>query len=571
MKKTILKLWFLIRPYWPLIFVSILFSSIASIFSGSIAWLVKPVLDRIFLEKNYIYLKLIPLGIVGIYFLRGLAVFLQAYFMRIAALRLVNDLRQKIYEKILNLPVGLATRETSGRLISRVINDTSLLEGALTDIFRTFFLEGLTVLILVGVAFWRRWDLTLFAFTVFPLVAIASRKLAQKTHRVRHLAQQEMANVTNCLAEGLSGLKDVKIFQQENYMKRRFNQAVEAFYRFSLKLTKYNEGTKFVVNLLAGVGGGLVFAYGGHLIIIKVITPGDFFSVLTAILMIFNPIKKLSSAYNKAHDALAAVERLEEVLKLPQEKEGQKEVNAVKKGFRYEKVTFCYPNTEEPALRGVNFFIPAGKIVALVGPSGAGKTSLVSLLPRFYDPTSGRVTLDDTDLRELKLSSLRRLIGIVSQDIILFNVSVAENIAFGKPGATREEIIRAAKMAHAHEFIQELPQGYDTILGEKGVDLSGGQKQRIAIARAILKDPPVLILDEATSHLDTVSERLVHEALEKLMQGRTTIIIAHRLSTITKADIIAVMDKGNIVATGKHDELLQKSELYQRLYSSFQE
>ena len=565
------KLWQLIRPYWPLLALSVVFSSIASLFSGSVAWLVKPLLDRVFLEKNYFYLKFLPLGIVLLYLLRGVSVFLQAYFMRMAALRLINDLRKRIYERILFLPLSYVNRETSGRLISRVINDTSILETALTDISRTFFLEGLTVIILIGIALWRRWDLALLAFTVFPLVAFLSRKLAQKTHRARHLAQQEMADLTSCLSESLTGLRDIKIFLQEAFMKSRFDKAVKAFYRFSLKLTKYNEGTKFLVNLLAGIGGGIVFAYGGYLIINKIITPGDFFSVLTAILMVFNPVKKLSAAYNKGHESLAAVERLEDVLLLPQEKSGHKKAKAPQKGIYFKRVFFKYPGFTELVLKDINLSIPVGKIVALVGPSGAGKSTLVSLIPRFYDPTSGVITLDDTDIREFDLASLRGLIGIVSQDIVLFNATVAENIAFGRPNASKEEIIQAAKLAYAHEFIEELPRGYDTTLGEKGFNLSGGQRQRIAIARAILKNPPILILDEATSQLDAVSERLVHRALEALMKGRTTIIIAHRLSTIVKADIIAVMDKGEIVATGKHDTLINSCKIYQKLYASFLE
>ncbi len=563
------KLWPFVRPYWLLILVSTVFSIFASLFSGSIAWLVKPILDKIFLEKNYFYLKLLPLGIVCLYFLRGSSVFLQAYFMRMAALKLVNDLRARMFERILYLPLSGITRETSGKLISRVINDTEILENLLSNVFRTILIEGLTVFVLVGVALWRRWDLTLLALTVFPLVAFCSKRLAQKSQKTRRLAQEEMANITSRLSEAIIGLKDIKIFCQEQKINSKFSYELKSFYRLLLKLTKYNEGTKFSVNLLAGLGGAVVFSYGGYLIVHKIITAGDFFSVLTAILMIFNPVKKLSNAYTKSYEAIAAVNRLEDILSLAKEKSGKKKALPPKKGIFFNKVSFKYPGSKDIILSEIDFYIPVGKIVALVGPSGAGKTSLISLIPRFYDPISGNISFDNTDIREFDLNSLRSLIGIVSQEVILFNDTVAENIAFGKPGATQEEIEQAAKLAYAHDFIINLPQGYNTLLGEKGLNLSGGQRQRIAIARAILKNPPILILDEATSQLDSVSESLVHQALQRLMKGKTTIIIAHRLSTIENADLLIVMDKGKIISKGTHKEILEKCTLYQELYFSF--
>ncbi|WP_457755576.1 ABC transporter ATP-binding protein [Thermodesulfatator indicus] len=571
MKKdsSILKLWQLVKPYWFLIFLSIIFSFIASIFSGSVAWLVKPLMDNVFLKENYHYLKFVPLAIVVVFLFRGLSVFCQAYFMRIAALKLTNKLRADIFERLLFLPLSQVRRETSGRLVSRVINDTNIVETSLTDVFRTIVLESSTIVILIGVALWRSWDLTFLALTVLPAVALISRKLAKKSHQTRHLAQQEMANLTSHLSESLQGLKDIKVFTQEKYMLKRFNHALNQFYRFSLKLTKYNEGTKFFANLMAGVGGGAVFAYGGHLIIKGAISPGDFFSVLTAILMIFNPVKKLSSAYAKSHEALAAVERLEEFSGLPKEESGKIKAFPPKIGINFKSVTFKYPRAEEAAIENIDLLIPSGKVLAIVGPSGAGKSTLISLIPRFFDPTSGKIFLDNIDLKEFDLKSLRALIGLVSQDVILFNATVAENIAFGKPEATREEIKQAARLAYAHEFIKDLPQGYDTLLGEKGFNLSGGQRQRIAIARAILKNPPILILDEATSHLDSVSEQLVQKAMNNLMKNRTTILIAHRLSTVKNADILVVMEKGKIIAQGKHEELLQKCHVYEELYESF--
>ncbi len=558
----------LARPYWPLLLASIFFSLIASAFSGSIAWLVKPVLNNIFLEKNYHYLRFLPLAVVGIFFLRGISAFLQSYLMRMAAIKLVNDLRYRLYAKVLRLPLAEVRRETSGRLVSRVVNDTTALEPVLGDMFRTLMLEGLTVLTLVAVALYRRWDLSLLALTVFPVVSIGARKLGGKARRMRHLAQQEMASLTHQLTESLAGLREVKVYLQESYLLKRFRQELSGYYRHLLKVTKYREGSRLLVDLMTGVGGALVFTYGGHLVIKGAMTPGDFFSVLTAILMIFSPLRRLSRAYTGIYDAAAALERVEEVLAYPEEIGGRRKAHPPKKALSFEKVSFCYPHTEELVLKDVQLEIPAGKVVAILGPSGAGKSTLVSLIPRFYDPTKGRLTLDGVDLRDFELTSLRSLIGLVSQEIVLFNATVAENIAFGRPGASREEIIEAAKLAHAHEFIEKLPQGYDTILGYKGFNLSGGQRQRLAIARAILKNPPILILDEATSHLDSVSEKKVQEALERLMAGRTTIIIAHRLSTVMRADLLVVMDRGRVVAQGRHEELLETSPLYRELYQS---
>ena len=564
------RIFFLARPYWLLLLFSLLLSLVASLFSGSVAWLVKPVLDHIFLEKNYRYLDILPLIVIGIFSLRGLSAFFQAYLMRLAALRFVNDLRYRLYQKILRLPLKEVSAETSGRLVSRVINDTTALEPVLGDMFRTLMLEGLTVITLVAVALYRRFDLALLALTVFPAVAIGARKLGTKARKARKLGQQEIAEVTHQVTESLQGLREVKVYLQEDFLVGRFRQKLEGYLRYLLRVTKYREGARLLVDLMTGLGGALVFTYGGHLVIRGAITPGDFFSVLTAILMIFSPLRRISRAYTGLYDASAALERVEEVLAYPEEKGGPKKASAPQEGLVFDHVSFRYREGEDFVLQDINLKIPAGQVVALVGPSGAGKSTLVSLIPRFYDPSRGKILLDGTDLREFELGSLRALIGIVSQDIVLFNATVYENIAFGNPKASREEVIAAARLAYAHEFIEQLPQGYETVLGHKGFNLSGGQRQRLAIARAILKNPPILILDEATSHLDAVSEQKVQKALERLMRGRTTIVIAHRLSTVVQADLLVLLEKGRVVAQGRHEELLKTSPLYRELYHSFQ-
>ena len=570
MQESVLRKTFkLARPYWPILLVSLFLSLVASWLSGSVAWLVKPVLDRIFLERNYEYLKYLPLGLVGLYTLRGVTTFFQAYLMRLAAVKMVNDLRYKLYAKILRLPLAEIQRETPGRIVSRVINDTAAVEPILANVFQTLMLEGFTILALVGVALYRRWDLALLALTVFPGVAMGARILGQKARKTRKRAQREIANLTHRLMESLEGLREIRVYLQEDRFLKLFREELSAYQRFILKVTKYREGSKLVVDILTGVGGALVLTYGGYLIVRGVITTGDFFSILTAILMIFTPVRKISKAYTGVQDAAAALERLERLLQAEEERSGSLVPVPPQRGISLVRVSFRYPGTEEWILKDVSLTIPAGKVVALVGPSGAGKTTLVSLILRFYDPSRGWIMVDSTDLREFNLPAWRNLIGLVSQEVVLFHATVAENIAFGNPNASREEIIRAAKLAHAHEFIQKLPQGYDTVIGGEGLNLSGGQRQRIAIARAILKNPPILILDEATSHLDSVSEHKVQEALERLMLNRTTIVIAHRLSTIKNADLLVVMDHGQIIDKGSHEEVLRRCPLYRELYQTF--
>ncbi|NPA39117.1 MAG: ABC transporter ATP-binding protein [Thermodesulfobacteria bacterium] len=564
--KAIKKILLLIKPYWYYILASILFSTIASASSGAIAWFVKPLFDKVFLPQNYVYLKYLPIIVLLIFSLRGSAVFLQAYFMKKASYSLGMKIRSKVYEKILHLPISYSTQRTTGDLISRIVNDILILESTVGDISRTFFLELATVIVLIVIAFLRSWQLTLLTFVVFPLVLWSSEFFARKTHKIRHLTQAKLADLTHILTDSFNGLKEIKVYLQEKRMSEYFDNLCEQLFKYFLKLVKYSEGTKFLVTLLSGVAGGIILFYGGYLIKHKIITPGDFFSLFTAILMIFNPLKKLAGAYNRFHDCIVGIERIEDILSLPEEKGGSIKLNNIKQGFSFNKVYFKYPSCEDWALSNINIKLPAGKTIAIIGKSGAGKSTLISLLPRFYDPTQGNITVDGIDLREVELKSLRNLFGIVSQEVIIFNMSIADNIALGKPSATREEIIQAAKLAYAHDFIKDLPQGYDTILGAEGFNLSGGQRQRIAIARAILKNPPVLILDEATSQLDSISEKYIQMALERLMKGRTTIIIAHRLSTVKKADYVVVLDEGKVVCFGTHKELEKNCPHYQRLY-----
>ncbi|HFC97113.1 MAG TPA: ABC transporter ATP-binding protein [Thermosulfurimonas dismutans] len=559
-----------LRPYWYLVLLAMFFSLLASLTSGGIAWMVKPVMDEVFLARNYFYLKLLPLGIFFFFFLRGVASLLQAYFMRAAALRMVNDLRAELYRKLIHLPLSHFQEEGSGRNLSRVLNDTLVLEPILSTVFQVFLLEGFNTFILLGVAFSRSIRLTLVSMVVLPVIAYGGQYLARRVRRHRRQAQKTIGEITHRLTETFTGLREVKVYGRETEILRLFRRGIDRYAAFLLKITKYREGSKSLVDLMTGVGGAFLIALGGFMMARGQITPGAFFSVLTAILMLFTPIRKIARAYTGLSDARAAWERLEEILRLPEERGGPRSAPPPRREIRYEGVSFRYPGSEKWALQGLNLTIPVGQVTALVGPSGAGKSTLISLLPRFYDPTEGRILWDGVDLREFELDSLRSHIGLVSQEIVIFNATVAENIAFARPEASRREIEEAARLANAHEFIQQLPQGYDTLLGEGGITLSGGQKQRLAIARAILRNPALLILDEATSQLDPVSEHLVQQALSRLMRGRTTLVIAHRLSTVTRADKIVVLEEGRIVAEGRHEELLDTCELYRELYRLFQ-
>ena len=566
----LLKVFRFLKPYWYYLAFALFFSFLASLTSGGIAWMVKPVMDRIFIEKQYSYLKLLPLGVICFFFLKGTASLLQAYFMRAASLKMINDLRVVLYRKILHLPLASITREGTGRHLSRVLNDTLVLEPILSDIFKVFLLEGLSVIALLGVAFSRSPKLTLVSLLLVPIIVYGARRLGRSVRRTRKKAQTSIGELSHRLTETLTGIREVKVFGRKTGILKLFRQEIDRYALFILKITKYREGSKSLVDFMTGIAGAVIIAYGGSLIVKGELTPGAFFSVLTAILMLFTPVRKMARAYTGLSDARAAWERIEEVLVLPEEKGGDLRALPPKKRILFENVSFCYPGTREWALKEVFLEIPVGRVTALVGPSGAGKSTLVSLIPRFYDPNEGRVLFDDTDIKEFDLESLRSLIGLVSQEIVIFNATVAENIAFGDPTASPKAIEEAARLANAHEFIAKLPQGYDTLLGEGGVSLSGGQKQRLAIARAILKNPPILILDEATSHLDPISEKLVQEALSHLMQGRTTIAIAHRLSTIKAAHKIVVLNRGRVIAEGPHEHLLSECQLYRRLYGLFE-
>lgn len=559
----------LTRPYWPRILGGIAFGLLVSGITAAIAWAVKPALDEVLVGKKYEYLTFLPLGIVVLFSAKGFFSFCQAYLMRSSAMKLVRETRNTLYHHILRLPIGYFHKESSGVIISRIINDVESLNSLVSDFLKTFIVEIPTVVFLLGVAFYRRWDLTLLSLLLLPFIAYSTRKFGKNVKKKRKETQRKLSFLTQRIGETIFGARIIKVFNREETMQEKFQDDNKKYYREFMRVVRLKEFTRLVIDVATGLGIAGVLWYGSVLIIQGSMTAGVFASVLVAIYMMFSPVKKIGEAYTGIQEARASIERIDTLLMEEHEEKGEISVERFGESIRFDHVSFSFPGTSTQVLREVNLEIRAGEVIAIVGRSGVGKSTLVDLIPKFHLPTNGKIMIDGTDIRKITLHSLRHLIGIVSQDIILFNDSIRENIGFGKPGASEQEIFEAARMAYADEFIRELPEQYNTTIGDRGLKLSGGQRQRIAIARAILKNSPILILDEATSSLDSVSEALVQKALDELMKGRTTIVIAHRLSTVKNADRILIVEQGSIVDTGRHEELISKNSTYRALYHAF--
>jgi len=573
--QTYLRLLRYLKPYWGRLIAAALCSAAVAGLTGAYAWLVRPALDEIFINKNTTWLMLLPIALMAVSVLKGMASYGQTYLMVYVGTRVVTDIRQQLFGHLMRLPVGFHLKNPSSRMMSRVINDVNWIQSAVSGVLKDLFQQSLTFVVLLGVLIYQNWLLTLFSIVVVPLSVYPMMRFGKRLRLIATTGQERTADMSLALQETLTGIRIVKGFTRESAEDRRFTRFNEAYFRTWMKSTQISAITSPVLEAVGIIGMAGIIWYGGSQVINGTMTPGTFFSFLTAVFLMYTPIKRVASANNTIQQAVSAAERVFMVLDVPTEAEidtGVRELQGVRDGIELRRVTFQYDGTEAVALHDISLSVRAGEVLALVGSSGAGKTSLVNLIPRFYDPTGGAILIDGVDLRDIRLSALRQKIGIVSQETLLFDDTVRNNIAYGRDQATAEAVADAATAAFAHEFIMRLPNGYETVIGENGIKLSGGERQRLAIARALLRNPPILILDEATSSLDNESERMVQMALANLMKNRTTFVIAHRLSTIQRADRIVVLDRGCVVEVGRHEELLALNGTYKRLHQmQFQE
>jgi len=512
----------------------------------------------------------ICLVIVGAFFFKNLFGYLQSNITAYVEQSVVRDLRNRVYRHLHQLPLAFFTNERTGNLISRIINDVNVVNSGISATFYTLIREPLLFLAYLAICLALSWKLTLLAFVVFPLVLLVIAGVGRRVHRESGMVQERIADVTSVLQETIAGVKVVKAFGMEEFENRKFERENRGLFHTAMKITLVRNLASPTTEFLSAVAGGAIIWFGGQQVLAHdAMRASEFLGFLFAMFQLMPPIKELSSVNNRLQEATAAGKRVFEILDT--EPSIRNAVNAVKVAdftgaIEFADVSFSYVEGD-PVLRSIDLSVRKGEVVALVGPSGSGKSTLVDLIPRFYDPTKGVIRLDGRDLRTLDIASLRGLIGIVTQETILFNDTVRNNIAYGLDDCPPERVVAAARAANAHAFIMDMPLGYETVIGERGVKISGGERQRLSLARAILKNPPILILDEATSALDTESELLVQEAIEHLMAGRTSIVIAHRLSTVQHADRIVVLENGRVVEAGKHQDLLERRDgLYRKLY-----
>lgn len=554
-------------PYRWRIAISIVSMGIVAACSAAAAFLVKPALDDIFIRKDETALLLIPIALVTVFLVKGVFRFLQNYEMNYCGLKVLEKLREELHSRIIRLPVGFFEENQTGMLMSRILNDVTTVRTSLPSMVM-LVREALTMIGLVGVVFYRDPAMATLAVVVLPLAAYPFFYFGRKLRQLGRTNQARLADISAFVQEIFSGIRVVKLFAAEAREDERFRRENGRLVDIAVRQIKYNELSSPVMELIGALGAGVVIWYGGAKVIAGESTPGTFFSFMTALVMLYDPLKKLTAANQDIQRALAGAERIFQVLddpRLAEEPAGGILLSPPFQRLEFRGVGFTYPGAAQPALADIDLTVERGQKVALVGPSGAGKSTLAALIPRFYRHDTGTILLNGRPIDDYDLASLRRFLGVVAQDNFLFNATVRDNIAYGRPEAPEAAIVQAAQAAYAHDFILQLPQGYDTVVGERGVKLSGGQKQRLTIARAILENPELLILDEATSALDTESERMVQQALDNLMAGRTSIVIAHRLSTVVAADRIVVLDGGRIQAQGRHEELLTTCPLYRTI------
>ena len=561
------------RPYRLRLFGAVAAMLVYGAASAGVVYLITPILDRVLPTGQQ--LGTVAGALLGLYVLKGVGGYLSSYLMTDVGQRVVRDLRNLLFRHILDQSVGFFSTQTTGRLMSRITNDVGQVQQAVSETLGDLARESLALIGYVGILFYNDARLAMVCLTGAPLVVYPLVRLGQFVRSTTRRSQEALAQLVHVSAEAFGGHRIVKAFGAEAREEARFARTSDRLYRINMRVTSVLSIMPPLMEIIGGVAFVGVLWYGSQEIQAGRLTQGQFITFMTALFAMYGPAKKLSRVNANVQQAIAAGERIFEMLDIHSEvPEPQPAVDLppFRDSVEFRDVSFAYPGMEEPTLSRVTVSVRAGQMLAIVGRSGAGKTTLVNLLPRFHDVTGGRLMVDGHDVRDVSLASLRSQIGIVSQDTVLFDDTVAANIAYGRPAATRADIEAAARAAHAHEFIAPMAEGYETVIGERGQRLSGGQRQRLAIARAILRDSPILVLDEATSALDTESERLVQEALANLMANRTSFVIAHRLSTVRRADVIVVLDQGAIVECGRHDELMALGGAYAKLYElQFQE
>jgi subfamily B ATP-binding cassette protein MsbA len=555
------------RPYWWRLVIAAAASLAVGSMDGAFAYLVEPVLKKIFSGKDMLIFTLLPLGIILLFVIRGLCRYTNDYFMRTAGQLAVQDVRNEIYSHNMRLGLGFFMRHPTGTLMSRVTNDVNAMQEGVASMTTGLFRDCVSAISLLGVIFYRNWELALITFTVIPITVIPARTIGKRIKRLSKHGKGIMGSLNSILQETFSGIKVIKAFGLEERETEKFQRCNAELYGTLRKSIKYDGLSTPIMECIISFGIAAVIWVGGNSVMQGRMSASEFFSFITAMILVFTPIKRIVNTYNVVQGALGAAERVFEVIDEQPEivdAPNALEIGRVKGEVEFRGVSFRYE--DDYVLQDVNLRASKGEVVALVGASGGGKTTLVSLITRFYDPTEGAILVDGHDIRQVTLKSLLSQVALVDQETILFNDTIANNIRYGRTQASDAEVELAASAAFAHDFIRELPEGYRTNIGDRGVRLSGGQRQRICIARAILKDAPILILDEATSALDTESEQMVQAALNNLMANRTTFVIAHRLSTIVHADRIVVLEKGGIAETGSHQALLESDGIYSRLH-----
>ncbi|MCP4747100.1 MAG: ABC transporter ATP-binding protein [Desulfobacteraceae bacterium] len=538
-----------------------------SVSTSAMGYLLKPVIDKIFVERNGQGLILFPIAVIVVFFTKSLATYGQEYFMNSVAQDIIRLLRNKLYDKIQDLPLSFFQKERTGVLMSRITNDVNVLRNMVSTAVTSSLRDTSTIIGLASVIIYMNWRLALIAFVVLPVAFFPVFELGRRVRRVSTGCQEAIGDLSAFLHETLAGSKIVKAFGMEDHEKKRFFHKTQKLFDMEIKGIIVRSLSSPIMEFFGGIAIAFVIWYGGWEVMKGVSTPGSFMSFLTCTLLMYDPIKKLSNLNNAIQQGLAATDRIYDIIEMPldiNDPQQPKELAAGPHALKFENVSFSYGNKE--VLNQIDLTIDKGRVLALAGMSGGGKSTLVNLIPRFFDVSKGRILIDDEDIRQFAIKDLRSQIAIVTQEPILFNETVRDNIAYGNRQATDEQIVEAAQAAYAHDFILRFPKGYETVIGELGGRLSGGEKQRLCIARALLKNAPILILDEATSSLDSEAEAVVQKALENLMRGRTTVVIAHRLSTIVNADKIAVIVNGRIKERGTHEELLSLGGEYAKLH-----